>query len=412
MHIAIAGPIATEDVKHLLGAHASDELPMGYPGAPLLATLITELLRRGHRVSAFTTSVGMPISRHQWISGGDDDFRIHYIGQRPHAFRPKHGYLGRAMDIFSVERAALVAAISRSAPDVVNGHWSYEFGLAAIESGLPHVVSCHDAPAAVLKYMPNRYRLVRYFMARHCLRKARHVTAVSPYLRSAVQKYCRTPVTVVQNPLPASLLAANDLAFIPERINKQCRRIAMVLNGWGRLKNPIPAIEAFSMLRSKWGVDIELHLFGADFGVGERAEHWCTQHDLRDGLVFHGKTEHRELLSQLGAMDLLVHPSLVESCPMGIAEAMSLGLPIVGGSNSGGVPWVIGEGGITTDITDPAAIASSVEALLRDDSIWRRCASAAKIRSHSEFSPRLVADLYEEQYRRAISDRTTNIGRR
>lgn len=167
MHIAIAGPIATENIATYLNGNI-ESLPPGYSGAPLLGTLIGELLNRGHRVSAFTTSLGVPIDPKKWVEAGNDQFRMHYCPQRPHSFRPKHGYFGRATDFFRIERAALLAAIEAAKPDVVHAHWAYEFGLSAIATGLPHVVSCHDAPSAVLKYMPNPYRAVRYLMARQC----------------------------------------------------------------------------------------------------------------------------------------------------------------------------------------------------------------------------------------------------
>lgn len=403
MHIAIAGPIATENIAPFLHGPTAG-LPKGYSGAPLLATLIGELLKRGHRVSAFTTSTDMPISRSKWISAGDDQFRIYYIGQRPHSFRPKHGFLGRAMDFFAVELAALVAALVHANPDVVHGHWSYEFGLAAIESGKPHVVTCHDAPDVVLKFMPNVYRFVRYLMGRRCLAKAKVVTAVSPYLRDAVQKYCEVTVAVVQNPLPDFLFAADD----PTQSTVQTggdthRRIAMVINGWDARKNPVPALRAFGLLKLMCNTDLQLHLFGAGFGPGEAAAQWCQKNGLDDGVFFHGRTPHRVLLEQLRTMHFMIHPALEESCPMGIAEAMSLGLPVIGGATSGGVPWVIGEGGINTDVTSPQAIAKAAETLLSDVAVWQGCSSAAIKRTRQTFTAAVVADLYEMAYRSAVS---------
>lgn len=403
MHIAIAGPIATENISPFLHGLTAG-LPRGYSGAPLLATLIGELLKRGHRISAFTTSTDMPINRRKWINAGDDQFRIYYIGQRPHSFRPKHGFLGRAMDFFAVERSALVAALKHANPDVVHGHWSYEFGLAAVESGKPHVVTCHDAPDVVLKFMPNAYRFVRYLMGRRCLTKACVVTAVSPYLRDAVQKYCGAAVAVVQNPLPDFLFADEGKVKSTLRADENTRRrIAMVINGWGSRKNPEPALKAFALLQSMGLTDLELHLYGADFGPGEIAEQWCRQNLIVEGVIYHGRTPHRELLEQLRTMHFMIHPALEESCPMGIAEAMSLGLPVIGGVTSGGVPWVIGDGGITTDVTSPQAIAKAAVTLLSDAMIWQACSAAAITRTCETFTALVVADLYEREYRKAIS---------
>lgn len=403
MHIAIAGPIATENIANFLNSPTTG-LPVGYSGAPLLATLIGELLKRGHRVSAFTTSTDIPISRSKWISAGDDKFRIHYIGQRPHYFRPKHGFLGRAIDFFSVEREALVAAIRHTNPDVVHGHWTYEFGLSAIESGKPYIVTSHDAPDVVLKFMPNAYRFIRYLMGRRCLAKANVVTAVSPYLRDSIQKYCKTTVSVVQNPLSDfSFSQAYQLENISNKNNGTQRRIAMVINGWGTRKNPEPALRAFGLLKALGYNNIELHLFGTDFGPNEAAEQWCQKNGLSDNIFFHGRTPHLELLAQLRTMHFMIHTALEESFGMGIAEAMSLGLPVIGGAMSGGVPWVIGDGGITTDVTSPQKIAESAKSLLSDEALWRTYSIAASKRARKNFTAPVVADLYESQYRKALS---------
>lgn len=401
MHIAIAGPIATENIAPFLTCDI-EKLPKGYNGAPVLATLIGELLKRGHRVSAFTTSTDMPADRNKWICAGGDQFQIYYIGQRPHSFRPKSGYFGRAMDFFSVERAALVKAIREANPDVVHGHWAYEFGLSAVESGKPHVVTCHDAPDVVLKFMPNAYRFVRYLMGRRCLAKAAVVTAVSPYLRDAVQKYCKGSVAVVQNPLPDFLfLQSRQSEKFTKASSGEPWRIAMVINGWSSRKNPEPALRAFGLLRSSRHANLELHLYGADFGLGEVAEQWCNKNGLTDDIYFHGRTSHRVLLEELRTMHLMIHPALEESFGMGIAEAMSLGLPVIGGDESGGVPWVIGEGGVTADVRSPQAIADAVKKLLTNSQRYADCSESAHLAAQ-RFTANAVAMSYDVQYATAI----------
>ncbi|OYW35688.1 MAG: hypothetical protein B7Z35_14620 [Hydrogenophilales bacterium 12-61-10] len=226
MRIGIAGHIATDIIARFLDGDTTG-LPRGYYGAPLLGTLIGELLERGHSIVAYTTSSDMPHGAR--VSASGDRFKITYCAARPRAFRYSDGHWGRAADAFKLERALLAQAMLDDAPDLVHAHWSYEFALAAIESGLPHVVTCHDVPQVVLKHAPNLYRLVRYFMARRVLNQAQHLTAVSPYLKQKVEGYARVPISVVPNPLPAhpAHLSESKRQYDPSR-----PRIAMVLNGW------------------------------------------------------------------------------------------------------------------------------------------------------------------------------------
>lgn len=395
MRIGIAGHIATDSIARFLDGDTAG-LPRGYYGAPLLGTLIGELLERGHSIVAYTTSSDMPHGTR--VSASGDRFKITYCAARPRAFRYSDGHWGRAADAFRHERVLLSQAMQDDAPDLVHAHWSYEFALAAIESGLPHVVTCHDVPQVVLKHAPNLYRLVRYFMARRVLNQAQHLTAVSPYLKEKVEGYARVPISVVPNPLPAHPVHLIE----PKRQYDPSRpRIAMVLNGWGALKNPQPAMRAFATLRRTFPA-AELCIMGSDYGPGGKAEAWAMAEGLTQGVHFLGSQPYPMLLAKLADSDLLLHPSLEETFGMSIAEAMSLGLPVVGGQASGAVPWVIGEGGVVVDVTSVEAIESALVGLLSDLSAYRRCTQAARKRAQENFTVDQVADAYEANYSNAI----------
>lgn len=395
MKIGIAGHIATDSIARFLDGDTAC-LPRGYYGAPLLGTLIGALLERGHSIVAYTTSSDMPHGTR--VSASGDRFKITYCAARPRAFRYSNGHWGRAADAFRHERVLLAQAMQDDAPDLVHAHWSYEFALAAIESGLPHVVTCHDVPQVVLKHAPNLYRLVRYFMARRVLNQAQHLTAVSPYLKQKIEGYARVPINVVPNPLPTHPADSNESKrqYDPSR-----PRLAMVLNGWGALKNPQPALRAFAALRRSIPA-AELCVMGSDYGPGGKAEIWARARGLTGGVHFMGPQPYPALLAQLAASDLLLHPSLEETFGMSIAEAMSLGLPIVGGQASGAVPWVIGEGGALVDVTSVEAIESALLRLLDDTGAYLRHSNAATARAHDQFGAAQVVDAYEVTYANAV----------
>lgn len=395
MKIGIAGHIATDSIARFLDGDTAG-LPRGYYGAPLLGTLIGALLERGHSIVAYTTSSDMPAATR--VSASGDRFKITYCAARLRAFRYSEGQWGRAADSFKRERILLAQAMREDAPDLVHAHWSYEFALAAIESGLPHLVTCHDVPQVVLKHAPNLYRLVRYFMARRVLNQAQHLTAVSPYLKQKIEGYARVPISVVPNPLPAhpAHLSESKRQYDPSR-----PRIAMVLNGWGALKNPQPALRAFAALRRTFPA-AELCIMGSDYGPGGKAETWAMAEGLTQGVRFLGSQPYPKLLAKLADSDLLLHPSLEETFGMSIAEAMSLGLPVVGGQASGAVPWVVGEGGAVVDVTSVEAIESALVGLLSDFPTYQRCTQAARKRAQENFTVDQVADAYEANYSNAI----------
>lgn len=394
MKIGIAGHIATDSIARFLDGDTAG-LPRGYYGAPLLGTLIGGLLERGHSIVAYTTSSDMPASSRRSASG--DRFKITYCAARPRAFRYSDGRWGRAADAFKHERAALSQAMQDDAPDLVHAHWSYEFAMAAIESGLPHLVTCHDAPQVVLRYTPNLYRLVRYFMARRVLRQAQHLTAVSPYLQQMLVGYARVPIEVVPNPLPEH---PAHLVETTRKFDPAHPRIAMVLNGWGSRKNPQPALRAFAALRRSFPA-AELCIMGSDYGPDGKAETWARAHGLAQGVKFMGPQPYAALLGKLADSDLLLHPALEETFGMSIAEAMSFGVPVIGGRDSGAVPWVIEAGGVVVDVMSDRAIEAAMKRLLSDPVARQHYATVARARAEN-FNATEVAITYEAHYTKTL----------
>lgn len=402
MRIGIAGPIASSDVRLLLD-DPKQSLPVGYGGAPLVATLIRALLNRGHTVYAYTTSSDVPMRSH--ICAAGRQFKITFCGSRRRAFRYVNGTWGRAMDGFRMERDLLAEMMLADGPDLVHAHWSYEFGLAAIETGLPHLVTCHDVPQEVLRHMAGPYRLVRYLMARKCLSLAKTVTAVSPYVAEKVQGLSRALITVVPNPLPDEALVISQSGLTRAGVHPE-PVIAMVLNGWSSLKNGKAALQAFSVLR-KSIPRARLRAYGAGFGSGEAAENWARRNGLASQVSFLGSIPHSSLLQELRRSHLLIHPSLVEGCPMAIAEAMACGMPVVGGAQSGGVPWMVGGAGILTNVRSSDALASAMLKVLSNQESYNAYSALAR-ENAGAFRSKRIAEAYEALYLRGI-ERSTDV---
>ena len=93
---------------------------------------------------------------------------------------------------------------------------------------------------------------------------------------------------------------------------------------------------------------------------------------------------------------MLVMPSLFESLGLAAAEAMSYGKPVVA-SDSGGLPEVVGDGGIVVPAKDPKRLAEAINALLRDDSRRHDLGAKAKARA-ARYSWDLAADEMEKIY--------------
>ena len=400
MKIGLAGPVATENIKCFLNSDTTD-LPKGYPGAPLFKTLIDELLARGHHVSVYTTSVDLSLDLHQPVVARGERFKIYYCPSRKHSIRMNGKYFGRIVDGCRLEKRNLLQAFRMDEPDIIHAHWAYEFALAAIASGKPHIVTCHDAPQEILKYMTNVYRFGRYFMALKAMRSANQLTTVSPYLRDKLVKLAGQELTVIPNPIPSIIF---QRPFDSSRkLKVHSPNIMMVANGWDTRKNTKAGMLAFAELRSKI-YDVRLRLCGSGYGVGEIAHTWAKNQGITEGMEFIGGLPYDVLLEEMATADLFLHPSLEESFGMVVAEAMALGVPVVGGKTSGAVPWVIGDGGVLADMTNPAEITAVLNTVLTDQEKWQELRSIAYESSHKRFSPAEVTDAYETLYNQQLKE--------
>lgn len=408
MRIGIAGPIATENISHLLDG-ASSSLPIGYPGAPFFSTLIEALLLRGHELTIFTLSRDVSPGAINLPTASGRNIKVYFGPYRYHPFRPNGTLPGRIVDFFRLERKKLSRAMREASVDIVHAHWTYEFAMGAMESKLPCVVTCHDSPWRVMTLMRTPYRVGRYFMARYVLRKAKYLTAVSPYLQAELQKYTPTAIQMVPTPVPEQVLRMAPAE--PRIFNPAAPRIAMVLNGWGPLKNPKLGLAAFGVLRAQIP-SAELHVFGDGYAADGPAATWAQCEGLASGVVFHGAVSHKELVNSLLSMHILLHPSLEEAGSMVLAESTSLGLPVVGGERSGGVPWSLDYGscGLLTDVKSAEAICAALHQLINDRNLYLRLARRGLIRGHQDFSADGVAAQYESIYEAAVYGRPVRVG--
>lgn len=391
MKLGFAGPVSLK----LLAGHVQngEAIPEGYKFPPM-TTLIEEYLRRGHQVSVFTLDQS---TEHPRTFEGDQ-LTIHVGRYRP---RARH----RATDFFAVERADLVKAMREDPCDLVHAHWTYEFALAAIASKRPYVVTAHDAPLHILRMYRDAYRFLRTLMAVRVSRRARFMTAVSPYVACHFEKALghRGEVTVIPNGLPEKLFALGEGQ--DKRGDGETPTFVTVLTGWGRLKNGRAALEAFGKVRTALP-KARLVMFGPGYGTGEEAEAWARQEGLVEGVDFVGAIPHPELMRWLSLeADVLVHPALAESFSVSVSEAMALGLPVIGGSHSGGVPFTLdyGEAGMLADVRSVEDISRCMLRLVDDPDIRLTFGEAAKRSARQRFHVEQVVEAYEEMFQKVLT---------
>ncbi|PRY13323.1 glycosyltransferase involved in cell wall biosynthesis [Pontibacter ummariensis] len=385
MKIGICGPIDINGISEHL--YYKDKLKLkGLGGTPVNHQVVA-LLEKGYEVFVFTLTPELEVDEVEVLEG--KNLKV-YVG----AYRKRA--LDRCKDLFFKERQFLKNSIIKSKPTILHAHWQYEYGWAAIDSGIPTLLTCHDSPIRVLRAQQDVYRLVRLIMATIVLYKAKHLTAVSPYTAKGLRLFTRKNVDVIPNFEPDEIFSLYKKKELGNTI-----KIIMINNSFYGLKNVNKGIEAYLLLKEKYH-NVQLHLYGAQNGVGEDAYYWCLKNNASSGVSFHGKLPFDKLMEALSDADVFLHTSLEESCPMVIIEAMAMGIPIVAGKEAGGIPWMLEKGGgKLVDVRHAQSICGGLEKVL-EKSVREKCSLTGRDVALKNFSKEVVIKKYLKAYKKLI----------
>jgi L-malate glycosyltransferase len=381
MRVAICGPVDVRALTRWLDVtDRYAELPRGLASSTI-TQLVVGLLERGHELAVVT--LDPHIERPCHLTGTQLSVRIG-------PSRPRR----RARDAFAAERRIISEALHREMPDLIHAQWTYEYALGAIPCPAPTLVTVHDWAPRILRYQPTPYRSVRLMMNLVALAGATALTGPSPYIAERVHRLTGRLVRVIPNGIA-------DELFQPRTEPPSLGRpeIIAVNNGYSGFKNVGSLLRAFALVRAQIPGS-RLRLVGIGHEPAGAARRWAAEHDLLEEVTFHGPVTQEELFALLRTADLFVHPSREESFGLVLAEAMSQGLPVLGGQRSGAVPWVLGAGeaGFLIDVESPADIAAGILATLRDEEQWWRVSRAGYRRASESFRTSKVLDHYLDAY--------------
>lgn len=390
MHIGIVGPIHIPSLKDNITTDTSNWIN-GMGGTPVNHQ-INALLNSGHRVSVFSLSPEIELENSfEWHQ---ENLSI-YVG--PYRKRASH----RCIDLFRRERQYLKNAIKKAMPQIIHAHWQYEWAWAALDSKIPTLVTCHDSPIKILKVQKDIYRLVRLMMAIIVLNKAKYLSAVSPYTANGLKYITGKPITIVPNFEPDDVFQY----YRKGKANDKAKKIAMVNNGFYGLKNVGSGIKAFVAFQ-KQNPDAELHLYGYGHGINEDAYKWCKKMGYEKGIFFKGAMPFSELIKDLSKTDILLHTSYEESCPMVVIEAFALGLPVIGGEKSGGIPWMVEKGcGFLVNVESTQSIVDALLYLSQPEVYWKYSENARQA-AVRRFSEKTVIGRYQYLYNKILESQT------
>jgi glycosyltransferase involved in cell wall biosynthesis len=124
---------------------------------------------------------------------------------------------------------------------------------------------------------------------------------------------------------------------------------------------------------------------------------------LREKVTLLGSIGVEQVQAELAQTSVFALVSLEENAPLGIEEAMAVGVPVVA-SNRCGMPYMVrhGETGFLVNPFAPNDIAQRIRQLLSDQNLRRAMGERSRQVAFDDYHPELVAKRTMKVYSEAI----------
>ena len=299
----------------------------------------------------------------------------------------------KAITFYSVERKSILSQIASIKPDVVHAHWTYEYALAAQDSGLPHVITAHDEPWEILQGFRNLFFFLRLLIAiRVRSRSSENLVFVSKYIRMRWnERMFYLGGEVIPN--------MNRLAIANSAELKQLNHVIAVGNT-DRRKNIRGLLAAWQMALIT-NPHLRLHLVGPGLGAGDSlAKEFDSKFEYGQ-VTWHGSIDRRELSNLYSRCKVLVHPSLHESFGLIYLEAFAGNLGVIAFAKSGSAAEVLGDAGLILEDDSTKSLSDAILNLTSNQTLLNQLTANGRARLE-KYSPNLVTRMYISLYERTI----------
>ena len=293
--------------------------------------------------------------------------------------------------------------LARLKPDVVHSHDTYGLMLKGFPA--PRVFTVHgfiygDTRVSGGRLPRLRAALWKYFETRGWADQP-NVISISPYVRERLSGIVKGRIHDVENPISESFFALE---------RREIEGVIFSAAVISRRKNTLALVDAVARLL-KDGTDVRLRLAGnvvePDYGRAVQAR--IDGNGIREKVTLLGSIALERVQVELAQASVFALTSIEENAPLGIEEAMAVGVPVVA-SNRCGMPYMIRnyETGFLVNPHDPNDIAKRIRHLLRNRDLRRSMGELARKIALDSYHPELVAKRTMRVYSEAIQDYTAS----
>jgi glycosyltransferase involved in cell wall biosynthesis len=285
-------------------------------------------------------------------------------------------------------------------PEIVHAHDFY--GLMTQGLNLPRVFTIHGFIHEDTRYAGGlgswlRAQLWRWYEIRAWADQP-HLIAISPYVRERLRGIYPGTIHDIENPISPEFfdIQRNEVPGCIFCAAAICKR-----------KNTLCLLQAFEhLLKSHPDATLRWAGQGAEDSYHQQVKTFINSRNLHNKVSFLGNIQSDQIRVELSQCSVFALVSFEEGAPMGVAEAMAAGIPVVT-SNRCGMPYMVrdGESGFLVNPEKPSEIASVVGRLLADKNLRLSIGNLAQHKAADLFHPFRVAKKTASLYHRIISEK-------
>lgn len=318
-------------------------------------------------------------------------FTVHYLpGQR------RFGAIsGNILD-----RRRLSKALRALQPDIVHAHGTGGYVAAAHDSGLPTVVTVHGIRFREVVLFGGALGWARNLattrLEKSVLKRSRHIFVIADYVGRTIAPLSAAKQYPIANPVA-------DRYFDLPTTDRDLTVLSVA--AVQPRKGIIHLVEAMAIVRRSVP-NARLKLIGKLLvpEYGQQVVTRVQELGLQDCVDMVGFVTDDELQAAFTSCSVFTLCSVEESSPVSIAEAMTLGKPVVA-TAVGGIPDLVADGltGHLVQFGDVPGIAKALTSVLADDQTRARMGAAARVRANRDFRPAAAAERTIAVYQQVLA---------
>jgi glycosyltransferase involved in cell wall biosynthesis len=201
-----------------------------------------------------------------------------------------------------------------------------------------------------------------------CVRRSSKIVAASEATKKDIQLFYKVPAEKIVV-APDGFQDLRDIGIDASVITEEMKPYFLFAGKVKLRKNVHSIVSAFVRFRERTGAKCSVVIagdYGGDYYHAMQKE--LAEHNMTNSVHFIGYITGPQLHALYVNSLAFVFPSLSEGFGMPLAEAMSLGVPVIT-SNISAMPEVVGEAGLFVDPHSPEDISRAMERIFTDGSL-------------------------------------------